>query len=312
MENIEIEKEILAEKKSISHLRTFLLIFLLGVVSAFAIFYYITQQHAGRQMADTSVLDVRLENIADSVPLHEKRIAKLEEDIQKLEKTQSTAVAPVPNTELTDRIATLEAEIKSLKSSGPSHKASASDSQQTARAISLLSVFYHLSSNITSGKPFIAELSSFQEKFGTEDKSLNDLVAAIMPYAENGIPTTNKLISAFDDSIDAMKRNDNSLPENAGFWEKLVFNISHMVTIRKVDKTQTGNSTNAILGRAEDHLDHEEVEAAITEVKSLPENVRNNFSLWLEDAQMASAAPSIVEQIEEKVMKKAFSVPQDN
>lgn len=309
MEHSEIEKEILAEKKSISHMRTFLLIFLVSVISCFSVFYYTAQQHAGRQMVDATVFDTRLQNLENSIPIHEKHLAKLEEDILKLSKSQVTTTS-IHGDDVNERLGLIEKEIKSLKSPEASNK---QDSGQISQAITLLSVFHRLSSNITTGKPFIAELSSFQEKFGADDdKSLNDLIASLMPYADNGIPTTNKLVSSFDDAIDTMKHNEIALPDTSSFWEKLRFNISHMVTVRKISKAQKGSSINAIIGRAQDHLDNEEIEAAISEVKSLPDNVRNNFSTWLEDAQMASMAPSIVDQIEEKVMKKAFSAQQNN
>ena len=209
--------------------------------------------------------------------------------------------------EVSDRIATLEKQVKALKTSAPPQSA-----EQVYQAIALLSAFHRLSTNIVSGKSFAAELSAFQEKFGTDtDKSLSDAISAITPYADNGVPTPAALAAAFDDVLASMKNNE-AAPENATLWQILLFNLSHMVTVRKIDKTQTGNTVDAVTGRAEDDLYNGALEAAIAEVKTLPDNVRNNYSTWIEDAQITCTVPSIVEQMEEKVMKKAFSANPQN
>ena len=304
MDNIQIEKEILEEKKSISHMRTFLLLFLVGVVMGFTLFYYSTSKHVGRQKEDYSVTDTRLENIENTVSLHEKRIAKLEEQAAKPVAAPTAAGSPAAaNDNTNEKIASLEKEIKSLKFS-----AAPQDPEHVAQAITLLSSFHRLSNAIVGGKPFAAELSSFLENFGADtDKSLNDIIAPLSPYADSGIPNSSTLNSVFDEALATMKKNEALPPDNAGFWEKLVFNITHMITIRRIDKSQGGISPDAIIGRADDDLNGEETEAAIAEIKSLPDNVRSNFNAWLEDAQISSIAPSVLDQIEEKVMKKAFS-----
>lgn len=309
MDNTEIEKEIIQEKKSISRLRLFMLLFLLCVVAAFAYAYYSAVKQLTRQVEDASVFDVRLQNVENAIPLHEKRIVKLEEDTQKLAKiSPSPAASAAPVTpEVNDRIAALEKEIKALKTPAIASR----NSEQIAQEIALLSSLHHLSDKILSGKPFAAELSSFEESYGADvDKSLNDIISQLAPYADNGVPSMPALIAMFEDAANSAKKDDKaSLPENASFWDKLLFNLSHMISIRRTDKNQSGNSVDAILARAEDDLENQETEAAIAEVRSLPDNIRSYFTFWMEDAQMQSIAPSLVEQLEEKVTKKTFSAP---
>ncbi len=301
MDNKEIEKEILEEKKSISHLRLFLIFIVIAVAGGFISFYYGEKAHQGRQMEDSSVFDTRLQNVENTVALHEKRLAKLEEDAAKIAKALPATGGQVPP-DVNDRLAAVEKTIGSLKVSS-----SPQTSAQLLQAITLLSSFYRLSNDIVAGKPFAADLSSFQEKYGSDDKSLSDILAPLLPYADSGIPTTSTLLSSFDDAVAALKKNEAQPPENAGLWNKLVFNIAHLISIRRIDKTQAGNSVDAVIGRAEDDLDDDEVEAAMAEIKSLPDNARNSFAAWLEDAQVTTLAPSYVAQIEEKVMKKAFA-----
>ncbi|HEU5048311.1 MAG TPA: mitofilin family membrane protein [Rickettsiales bacterium] len=303
MENADIEKEIIAEKKSISHLRIALLVFLLVVTVAFAGFYNVTNKHVDRQMVDTSVLDARLQNIDNAVSSHERRLEKVEQDLEALSKMQKASTPEAVNA-LDTKVTALEKDVHTMK---PSSGANAQTPEQISHAIGLISVFFHLSSNITSGKPFIAELNAFENKYGKDDQAVNDMIATVAPYADSGIPTTPQLLDSFDDAADSAKRREAAPPENAGFWQKLVFNLSHMITIRRIDQTQKGNSTDMIIGRAEDHLNNDEISAAITEINALPENIRGNFAAWLEDARIAEQAPAIIDSMEEKVMKKAFA-----
>jgi hypothetical protein len=116
-----------------------------------------------------------------------------------------------------------------------------------------------------------------------------------------------RLLTSFDKVRDSLKPTAALPEENTGFTAKLFFNLSQMVTIHRIDKAQIGTTPDAVIERAQSDLDNEAVEAAIAEIKSLPDDQRSNFSTWLEDAQEATLAPSLVDQIEEKTMKKAFN-----
>jgi hypothetical protein len=157
-----------------------------------------------------------------------------------------------------------------------------------------------------SGRPFASELSAYAENYGAEDKSLDDLITSITPYSAGGIPTVYRLLLSFDKIRDSVK-SAASVPENAGFTDKVKFNLSQMVDVRRTDKAPTDNSADAIITRAGSDLENEEIEAAVAEIRSLPDAARSPFDNWLEDAQMASMAPSIVDQLEEKTMKRAFA-----
>ena len=314
MEQSEIEEEIIAEKKSISNIYRFLLIFLFTVAAAFAVFYYTNKKSTSRIMVDASVFEARLQNLENSIPLHEKRLAKLEEGGIKPAKAQEDKPAPTPveaavapetkiPEALTQQIDALEKEIKGLKVTSGSNK------HDVFQAIKILSAFNRLNRMITLGKPFSAELSAFLEVYGAEnDKAFNDTIETLTPYSDSGIPVQSALSDSFDDAVKATEGAQATLPENAGFWQSIFFNITHLVSIRKVDRTMTGNSTDAVIGRAADYLDNEENEAAIAEIKTLPDAVKNNFNAWLEQTQMVAIVPSLLDDLNEKVMKKAFEI----
>ncbi|MEI7669685.1 MAG: hypothetical protein WCJ33_06365 [Pseudomonadota bacterium] len=303
MEQMEIEKEIIEEKKSISHIKLFLLMLFIAVITGFSVFYYISDKRNGRQMVDASVFDIRLQNIENSVALHEKRVAKIEEDLSKNPpQTKSEPQQVIIPDELKKQVESLEKELKSLKTNN-----STQNNAQISNAITLISSFNRLSNKILLGKPFSSELSNFLDNYGEyQDKQFDEALNALTSYSISGIPSESNLLASFDEAVAASNKNDSIPPENLGFWQTLFFNISHLVTIHKIDKNQSGNSSDAIIGRAESDLESGEIEAAIAEIKSLPDNLRNNFSAWLEEAQIASISPSLLDQIEEKTMKKAF------
>ena len=93
MENIEIEKEILAEKKNISHLRGFFWTLTAVITVILACSYYTATKHVGRQQVDSSVFDTRLQNVENAIPVYDKRLAKLEEDMGKI-KIQLAVASP--------------------------------------------------------------------------------------------------------------------------------------------------------------------------------------------------------------------------
>ena len=294
----EIEQEIIVEKKTISNLFKLVLSIIVLTILLAVFAYYNTQKHYIRFGEDSSVFDVRIQNLDNSVTLHERRLDKLEEKVNQIKQPVAVA-APVNNKEY-EKIADLEKEIAAIKTT-----ANSQNNEKIYQSIKLLSSFHRLSERVISGRSFVAELSKFQENFN--DKSLDETIAELSPYADNGVPTSSRLLDTFDVALEQLKVKQSTPPENAGFWERLMFNLSKLVSVHKIDKNQTGNSVDAIVGRALDHLEQEETEAAIAEIKSLPDNERTIFTAWLEDAQIASTVPALIDQIEEQVMQKSFA-----
>jgi len=313
MDNTEAPK-----KRLLTGLRIVLLFALL--VCAFIGYtrWFVNQRVGNQQIYDNlAVFDTRLQNLEKSTVHHEERIKELEETLQKLVSAPPpaalstppassppatpTIVKPGTPTSSDDtRITVLENEITSLKASAPTQSAEA-----VGQAIRLLSAYHRLSDKVLSGKPFAAELSAFEE-LAKPEESAGSPLASLAPYADSGIPTFATLLVTFDQSVDSLNASLSIPPANAGFWERLMYNLTHLISIRRIDDTQTGSTEQAIVGRAQAHLEREEIEAATAEIKSLPESVRGNFAAWLDDAQMVVEAPSFIDQLEEQVMQKAF------
>ncbi len=309
-----------APKKRSSTILRVLLLFIVLIAACFGYMRFFANQRAGGQQVydNLAVFDTRLQNIENSTLLHEKRIKDLEDATQKLAAapaastsapvasssaapaTGTPQTAPISATTGDERIAALEKEIASLKAASPLR-----DNDTLLQSIRLLSAFHRLSDKVIGGKPFAAELTAF-EQLTIPDTAPGSPLAILTPYADSGIPTFATLLVTFDQSVDGLNASEAVPPSTADFSERLKYNLTHLIRVHRIDEAQTGNTTDAIVGRAQAHLEHEEVEAAVSEIKSLPENARSNFAAWLDDAQMVTEAPSLVGQIEEQVMQKAF------
>lgn len=294
------------------------LLFFLLLAAAGSTYMFLAQvQRTGKlQVADNSVFDTRLQNIENSIVTHENRIKSLEDSTQKLASAASASssvssppsappiniATPTPSVPPVsdDRIAAMEKEIASLKASGNGR-----DNESLLQSIRLLTAFHHLSQKVIGGKPFTAELSAFQQ-LAVADDSPGSPLATLTPYADSGIPTFASLLTAFDQSVEGLNNSEAVPPPGADFSTRLKYNLTHLVRIHRIDEAQSGSTTDAVVGRAQAHLEKEEIEAAVAEIKSLPENARGNFTAWLDDAQMVTEAPSLVDQIEEQVIQKAF------
>jgi hypothetical protein len=293
---------------------TLVLVILLGGGMAM----YVHKHHI--HMARLEVYDARIDNLENTVNAHEKRIAQLEEAKQQsASATPSTPALPQPSpmipapspatpgtapsvesAQQSDRMDALEKEIASLKAASPLE-----DRDKLYHSIRLLSSFHRFSSKVLSGKPFAAELSEFEDLYGG-DTSLDKPIASLSPYADSGVPGYAVLLSSFDDAMNSLAADQSEPPAGATLWQRIVFNFTHLVTIRRINDAQGGTSVSAILGRAEAHLDVQEIQGAITELNALPESARSHFTTWLEDAQISLQAPDLLDQIEESVMQKAF------
>lgn len=320
-----------AKKKRVSSIINIALAVLLLLVCA--VYYFMSKQALpSLKLSDEKItmLDVRFENIEKTTALYDGRIKKLEREVESLQATaqaatQANAIASAPGNSGPDdiqslpdataptppapaaltgedakRIESLEKELAAIKAAAPLQ-----DSAHVARSIKVLSAFHRLSDKVLSGKPFVEAQSAFEDVSGISEQQSKAL-AELAPYAENGVPMLAELLTSFDNAVDQLHSVLSVPPADAGVWDRFVFNITHLVRVRRIDEVQTGKDVDSIVGRAAGHLDKGEVEAAFAEINALPENVRANFTSWLEEAQASMDASGEIDQLEEQVMQLVF------
>jgi hypothetical protein len=270
--------------------------------------YFVNQRLPEQQ--SNEMYDARLQNLENTVLQQEKRLSAVEDTAQKLASAPPPASSSSPATTSPAtaaptgaedaRITALEQEITALKASAPQQ-----DPEKIRQSILLLSALHHLSDKVLSGKPFAVELAAFQEQMGGDNASGSPL-STLAPYADSGVPTFTTLLGSFDQSVEGLNAAEAVPPENADFWARFKYNLAHLITVRRISDANKGNSISATVGRAQAHLEKGEIEAAMTEIKQLPDSARGNFTAWSDDAQTVLNTPSLIDQLEEQVMRKAF------
>jgi hypothetical protein len=132
-------------------------------------------------------------------------------------------------------------------------------------------------------------------------QGLNESLDILNSYSDEGVPTLPELTKEFSELVRiALKP---SLPENSTFSERLKSNLSSLVVIRKVGEHQKGLSLEAILARAEAHLDKGELEAAVAEVESMTVSEQGQFTDWLSDARTRLSIPATLSDIQQALLQ---------
>lgn len=270
-----------------------------------------------------NVLEIRLQNLENGNALYAERLTKLEKELETEKQVLATAtaaattrpaaegasssgasVSPVVAAapEDTKRLEVLEKELADMKASAPLQ-----DSAHIARSIKLLSAFHRLSDKVLYGKPYAEQLTEFAELIA-DSSPQNKALADIALSADSGIPTQSSLLTSFDEAVRQLNIAQSVPPAEAGAWDRFLFNMSHIVRVERIDQKQVGKDVDAIVGRALDHLEKGEVEAAYSEINSLPEQALKVFTDagWLHEAQTAIDTPGVVDQLEEQVMQQVF------
>ncbi len=314
------------------------LILVIALIILTAGFIYLSRQQGavpGMAGEALGVLDARLENLDKGVARYEERIAALEKEMKAVtSEVSSLKAAPVEGVasavagddaptpegtaepappaadtavqqEQAKRLEALEKEISAFKASTPAFNA-----DHIAHSIKLLSAFHRLSNNVLAGKAYADSLSDFEDLIG-DSTSQNKPLADLATYADNGVPTLAELLTSFDNSVEQFSSAQAVPPPEAGAWDRFVFNMKNLVRVRRIDEAQTGQDADAIVGRAAANLDKGQIEASIAEINRLPDAVKNSFTGWLEDAQIALDAQGMIDELEEQVMGQVFQ-PQEH
>lgn len=313
-------------KKNPSFLLPVILVVLILIVGA-ALYAMFMQKPLATAGSDDrwSVFEARLENLEKGILLSEGRVTRLEEGQKTLDTrvnqlaSAQADVASVTNTntetntesspvatavalteEASKRLESLEKELAAIKAAAPMQ-----DSEHMAHSIKLLSAFHRLSNNVLAGKPYSEELSSFEELIG-DSTSQNKPLMQLATYADNGVPTLAELLTSFDNAVEQLRNAQAVPPAEAGAWERFTFNLKHLVRVRRIDEGQKGSDVDAVTGRAAAALEKGQLEAAVSEINSLSEKDKGDFTAWMEDAQVAIDAQGIIDELEEQVMQQVF------
>lgn len=121
-----------------------------------------------------------------------------------------------------------------------------------------------LKSAMDRGGPFASELETYAKV--TKD---NATVEALRGFAATGVPTSSQLLAEFSGVANAIIAAAGAPAEPAGFVDRLMNSARGLVKVRPVGEV-TGAAPDAIVARVEARLQRGDLEAAMTELKTLP------------------------------------------
>lgn len=127
-----------------------------------------------------------------------------------------------------------------------------------------------------TGRPFGAELTAAKAQ-ADEDFALK--LMPLTDYAPYGVDTLSTLTDQFDALARSAMKVD-AVPADAPWYEKIWARLKSIITVRPVGEVP-GNSTGAIISRAEAQLDRNDLAQAAATLKALEGPAATVFEKWL-------------------------------
>jgi polyhydroxyalkanoate synthesis regulator phasin len=212
-----------------------------------------------------------------------KAVADLQTSIATNAASSAAGVPQADIEALKQRVAALETQAKSA------HETLARNGGNDSAARLALSAQV-LRSAVTVGAPYAAELAAVKQLGGDATA-----LAALAPFAANGIPDKKALANELTAAIPQMEKIVGAPPASANFLERLQANAGSLVSIRPV-KAPQGDDPSAVLARVEVDAANADVAAALADLARLPEKVRAVAAGWIEKAKARQAAVAAANQ----------------
>ncbi|MHA3913504.1 COG4223 family protein [Halovulum sp. GXIMD14793] len=166
------------------------------------------------------------------------------------------------------RISETETELTNVR-----EKAADDLNQATIRTVVI-----QLSTAVSKGLPYQEPLDQLAERLDSP------LVAELAPMAAGGVATMPELRAGFGDAAHAAIRADIKAGSNESALGRLNAFVGAQVASRSLTP-QEGNSTDAILSRAEDKLRQDDLAGTMTELQSLSPEAGKAMAVWSDRAQ---------------------------
>lgn len=204
----------------------------------------------------------------------------------------ASAVTPV-----TQKIAALEGEVKTLAQADETRR---SNAERVVLALEL----QNLKRALDRGAKYDAELAEVEKvSAGKVD------LAAIARFKDQGVPTMAELTREFrggaNNIIDA-----EAAPENGSVVDKLISGAKSVVRVRKVAYDANDTSVEAIVGRMEVALKEGRLADVIREAEALPPKSKAAAAPFVEKVSARASVDSALASLEDKLKTSMSGAPQ--
>lgn len=264
-----------------------LLLFTWSVIAALGWYFFQQHQTLKQQVAvlASKPAPVAVGNV-DIAPL-EQRLSFLEDQMTQL--SMQAAQRPVLQPEVRGEEKPQAPSIEVEKAIG-TLQTQLADTQQTLQQMlkshdnaAVLVAVISLREAVDNGSPYIRELSTLA-LLTKDDETVQTYLKTLRPFAENGVATPSLLKSTFPDAIASVLKASQAEQEEKGVKGWMKNQLADVVQVRRVGGDVEGQSTEAILARAEHAVAQSKFAAALKELQTLQGKPLEAVQAWIEQA----------------------------
>jgi hypothetical protein len=154
--------------------------------------------------------------------------------------------------------------------------------QQALRAEATILAVGQLRAALATSKPFAKQLAAVRAMV-PGDTEMNAVLDQMQPFADTGVETTDDLTRDFGRLAPTLVRSA-VVGDGQSWWRQAVYHLESVISIRRVGADVPGDSTEAVVARAEAKLDEDDLQGAIGILQALTGADADLASPWIHDA----------------------------
>jgi len=155
--------------------------------------------------------------------------------------------------------------------------------QQALRAEATILSVGQLRAVLATSKPFAKQLAAVRAMV-TGDAEMNGVLDQMQPYADSGVETSDDLTRDFNRLAPNLVRTA-VVGDGKSWWRQALYHVESVISIRRTGADAQGDSTGAVVARAEAKLDEDDLPGAIATLQRLSGAAGDLASPWIHDAQ---------------------------
>ena len=154
--------------------------------------------------------------------------------------------------------------------------------QQALRAEATILAVGQLRAALATSKPFAKQLAAVRAMV-PGDTDMIAVLDQMQPFADTGVETTDDLTRDFGRLAPTLVRGA-VVGDGGSWWRQAVYHLESVISIRRVGADVPGDSTEAVVARAEAKLDEDDLLGAIGTLQALTGASADLASPWVHDA----------------------------
>ena len=251
---------------------------------------------------DLSPIERQLENAASQMDQMRTQIQSLRSQLAEL---RNRPAATSSNNDA--EIAALTSELKAMRnrlSQIEALRPAGIDAMQPMT----IAAMARLRQSVEQGTGFAPALKGVEQLLiarGTVPVAVGNALDLLSTSARTGVPAITVLQKEFTDIAGDMVAQD-SLPDDADWWDRTVATLSGAITIRETGELE-GNSTEARVARAELALKAGDLKSALTDIKAITSRAADVAAPWVAKAQSRMDAIEALDTLDTILLEGGFS-----